>query len=79
MTIKYCYEWSLFGRLRTYPRCEEHDKIKFTENKLSRGPLLNYSPTPGGSADHRWGASGLEHVGASTSHNPMGLHGLLQE
>jgi hypothetical protein len=23
--------------------------------------------------------NGLENIGASTSHNPMGLHGLLQE
>jgi hypothetical protein len=27
---------------------------------------------------HLW-ADSLENVGASTSHNPMGLHGLLQE
>jgi hypothetical protein len=47
MTIKYCYKWSLFGRLRTYTRCEEHHKIKFNETKLSCGPLLNYSRTPG--------------------------------
>jgi hypothetical protein len=30
-----------------YPRCEQHDKIKFNENKLSRGPHFTYSRTPG--------------------------------
>jgi hypothetical protein len=49
MTIEYCYKWSLFGRLRTYPRCEEHDKIKFNENKLLgttalQAPVSNFLP-----------------------------------
>jgi hypothetical protein len=39
---------------------------------------VSYPADPRGSTDHRLGNTGLEDVGASTSHNTMGFHGLLQ-
>jgi hypothetical protein len=55
-----------------YPRCEQHDKIKFNENKLFRGPPFDLL------ADPRLGNTGLDNVGSLTSHNPVSLLGPLR-
>jgi hypothetical protein len=47
----------------------------------STQPLTEISTRnlPGGKGQPARGADNLENVGASTFHNSMGLHGLLQE
>jgi hypothetical protein len=66
------------ANLKSSPNYSVFTKIKKKFFLQFSIPGKMSSRTPGGYAYHRLKTTGLENVGAPTSHNNMGFHGLIK-